>query len=108
MTCSTVGAMRDGELAEVELLAATRVGRAQCLSADIGTKLVLMSTDRGNYVGLDEVGAAIWERLEPPRTIAAICDELHAVFEADRTTLERDVREWVRQMRVQGLVDIVP
>ena len=34
------------------------------LSAKVGDELVMMSAEKGNYIGLSEVGARIWELIE--------------------------------------------
>jgi hypothetical protein len=36
------------------------------LSAMVGDELVMMSAERGNYLGLTPVGARIWELIEEP------------------------------------------
>ena len=38
------------------------------LSAKVGDELVMMSAEKGNYIGLSDVGARIWEllRASPP------------------------------------------
>ena len=36
------------------------------LAAKVGDELVMMSAEKGNYIGLSEVGARIWELIEEP------------------------------------------
>src|SRR3569832_601268 len=50
----------------MELNVTTRICRGEFESAEIGAKLVLMNANKGNYVGLDEVCAALWQCLEAP------------------------------------------
>ena len=37
------------------------------LAAKVGDELVMMSAEKGNYIGLSEVGARIWELIETPQ-----------------------------------------
>jgi hypothetical protein len=43
------------------------------LAAKVGEELVMMSAEKGNYIGLSEVGARIWELIETPQDIGAVC-----------------------------------
>ena len=39
------------------------------LAAKVGDELVMMSAEKGNYIGLSEVGARIWELIETPQDV---------------------------------------
>lgn len=89
-----------------ELLLATLIGRRAFIAADVAGKHVLMNTERGIYVGLDEVGKAIWERLETPLTIATLCEQLQETYlVSDRAAFERDVIDFIEGLRLHGLVE---
>jgi hypothetical protein len=92
-----------------ELHATTRVGRKSFIAADVGNKHVLMNVDKGTYIGLDEVGKNIWQRLEEPQTIASLCEQLRKAYQVSEPALfERDVMEFIGNLRLQGFVEIVP
>lgn len=92
-----------------ELLPATRIGRRAFIAADVAGKHVLMSEDKGIYIGLDAVGKAIWQRLETPLTIAALCEQLQADYlVSDRPAFERDVIAFIEGLRLHGLVETLP
>jgi Fe-S cluster biosynthesis and repair protein YggX len=91
-----------------ELLPTTRIGRTEFLSADVGDKHVLMNVEKQAYIGLDRVGKNIWDRLEEPQTIASLCEKLLTAYDvSDRTVLERDVREFLDNLRLYGLVEVL-
>ena len=50
------------------------------LAAKVGDELVMMSAEKGNYIGLSEVGARIWELIETPKDIDAVCTELQSEY----------------------------
>ena len=51
------------------------------LAAKVGDELVMMSAEKGNYIGLSEVGARIWELIETPQEVDAVCTQLEDEFE---------------------------
>ena len=61
------------------------------LAARVGDELVMMSAAKGNYIGLSEVGARIWELLETPRTIESLCEALVAEYDVDAATCRSEV-----------------
>jgi len=51
------------------------------LAAKVGDELVMMSAEKGNYIGLSEVGARIWELIETPQDVDAICVRLQEEYD---------------------------
>lgn len=76
------------------------------LAAEAGDELVLMSTHRGNYYGLDPIGADIWQRLETPQTISDLCQSLAQVYDADEATICRDVVALLGKLAGEGLIEV--
>lgn len=61
------------------------------LAAKVGDELVMMSAAKGNYIGLSEVGARIWELIETPRTIESLCQALVAEYDVDPAICRAEV-----------------
>ena len=61
------------------------------LAAKVGDELVMMSAAKGNYIGLSEVGARIWELIETPRTIESLCEALVAEYDVDPAICRAEV-----------------
>ena len=74
--------------------------------AEVDGEVVMMSVERGNYYGLDAVGSRIWELIETPSTVAALCDRLVAEYAVERGQCETDVLHFLQQMSDQGLVKL--
>jgi hypothetical protein len=53
---------------------------------------------------LNPVGAFIWEQLDGVRTLAEARDALLERFEVDREQVDRDVMEFLREVREAGLI----
>jgi hypothetical protein len=71
-----------------------------------GDELVLLDFSRGEYFGLDELGAEIWKLAEAGETLGAIADHIVERFEVTHDVAFRDIVDLVTHMRDQGLVTI--
>jgi hypothetical protein len=77
------------------------------VAADIGGELVILSVPRGEYFGLNLVGARIWELIEKPRRVADLRDQLLLEYEeVDAEQCTEDVLALLRDMHAAGLIDI--
>lgn len=75
------------------------------LAAEIGGEVVLMSVERGNYYGLDEIGSDIWRRLEQPLRVADLVTALAADYDGEVAVIERDVLDLLTKLLDNGLVE---
>jgi hypothetical protein len=71
-------------------------------------ELVLLDLANGQYYGLNEVGAAIWERLATGASLAAIADALVAEYDVTRGRLEAEMRELVDSLVARRLLVEAP
>jgi len=76
------------------------------LAAKVGDELVMMSAAKGNYIGLSEVGARIWELIDSPRTIESVCDALVAEYDVDPVTCRAEVDAFLANLDQHGAVQI--
>jgi hypothetical protein len=76
------------------------------ISAPVDGEVVILSVERGTYYGLDEIGTEIWQRLESPMRVDALCDDLAPKYDADRQTIERDVLGLLESLLAEGLVSV--
>jgi Coenzyme PQQ synthesis protein D (PqqD) len=78
----------------------------QQITADVGGQTVALSFDYANYCGFDEIAGDIWRRIERPVTVASLCADLVQVYDADASTITRDVVVLLERMREQGLIEV--
>ena len=76
------------------------------ISAPVDGEIVILSVERGKYYGLDEIGTEIWQRLESPVRIDALCEHCATKYAADRQTIERDVLALFESLLAEGLVTV--
>jgi hypothetical protein len=76
------------------------------VSTSLGHEAVILGADAGQYFGLNEVGARIWELVQQPVQVSEICARICAEYEVQPDECERDVIELLADMRERGLLDV--
>lgn len=71
-----------------------------------GDEVVLLEFGKGEYFGLDAVGADIWRRLEAGDDLGTAADHIVAQYEVGREEALRDIVGLVAQLRSHELVAI--
>ncbi len=78
------------------------------LAAKVGEELVMMSAEKGNYIGLSEVGARVWELIAAPQDLDAICAELEREFDVTPDVCRAEVTEFLNELVKHGAVALDP
>jgi hypothetical protein len=82
------------------------VRRPEPLTTPVDGELVILDLRRGHYLGIDPIGRRIWELLEQPRSVDALCAALEGQFEVSAETCRTDVLAFVAQLADAELVEI--
>ena len=84
---------------------ATVVSRSpSVVAAEADGEIMMMSIVHGRYWSLDDVGADIWRRIEPPCSFDRLVDALAAEYDAERATIAADVQALLRRMLTEDVV----
>ncbi len=75
------------------------------LAARVGDELVMMSAKDGVYLGLNEVGACVWDQLAAPREVAELCEGVAAEFETSVEACRPDVEAFLAALEARGAVE---
>jgi hypothetical protein len=78
------------------------------LGAKVGDGLLMMSARTGDYVGLSEVGARIWELIETPQEFDALCGRLIEEFDVSDQVCRSDVEAFLKELVKHGAVSLDP
>ncbi|HEV8565159.1 MAG TPA: PqqD family protein [Actinomycetota bacterium] len=78
----------------------------QVLWRRTGDGALLANPAEDGFERLSPTGAAVWELLGSPTTVAQVVAELAEVFEAPRGTIASDVSEIIEQFVGRGLVEM--
>lgn len=77
------------------------------VSCVLNEEVAVLNVERALYFGLQGVGAYVWDRLEEPRSIAAICDDVLANFDVPPDVCQRDVMGFLDSLSEAGLIETV-
>ncbi|GHA58853.1 hypothetical protein GCM10008927_25640 [Amylibacter ulvae] len=76
------------------------------LATTMDGEVVMMSVDDGTYYSLSSgVGAMVWELLETPKSIGELVAGIQQEFEVSTKECESDVRDLLKSLQKQKLVD---
>lgn len=81
---------------------------ANQVSTTLGDEAVILGADAGQYFGLNEVGARVWELVQHPVSVSTIRDTLCGEYEVAPEECERDVVELLNELSRNGLIDVRP
>lgn len=72
----------------------------------VAGEVVALDLKADEYLALDGTGAVLWKHLEDGATVDALVSALEAAFDAtgDRSIVERDVVEFLDQLRGRALL----
>ncbi len=83
--------------------------RQGVLEARLGPgELVLLGPGTRTYLGLDEVGADIWDKLATPLTEAELVTALAEEYDAPPARIEADVAPFLADLLDDGVIEIAP
>ena len=74
------------------------------LAAYVGEELVMMSAESGAYLGLNEVGAKVWEMIDSPKALPEICAALASEFETTPEACQPEVEAFLTELESRGAV----
>lgn len=77
------------------------------VSSDLDGETIVLNLASGQYFGLEGVGGDVWELLQKPTTIQAVCTEIQQRYEVEPHTCEADVTTLVTELLREGLVATV-
>ena len=78
------------------------------LAAKVGDELVMMSAEKGNYIGLSEVGARIWELIDTLQDFATVCARLQQEYEVTPDTCRSEVESFLNELVKHGAIAFDP
>lgn len=80
---------------------------AEQITAEIDGEVVVMGLIQGKYVGLDDIGSALWRLMEHPQPVRALCERLEQRYAGDPATIAADVVAFLKELQALGLIEIV-
>ena len=87
-----------------DIVATTRLRVGEAVHArPIDDIFVLLDLRAGNYFGLDEVGALVWQKVRDGMSIGEIAEDLAGEFPVEKEVLVRDIVAFASELVARGL-----
>jgi hypothetical protein len=80
--------------------------RTEALTAPVDGELVMLDPRSSRYFGLDAIGSRVWELIEQPRSVMALCSALEGEFEVTPEACRDDVLGFLEQLREAELIEV--
>ena len=77
-------------------------------SAAIGRETAMLNIEKGQYLGLDEIGTCIWEILERPQSVEQVCSLLQERYDVNAETCRQHVITFIEELLEAGVVHVSP
>ena len=74
-------------------------------AAELDGELVLLNVNTGQYFGLNEIGALIFDKLKTKKPFAALLADLQAEFDVEEDRLKEELSHFLIEMKRNDLVD---
>jgi len=85
---------------------ATFVRRPELHAVEMDGELVMMGQEQGEYYGLRDVAASIWNHLEEPKTTEELVILVSAEYEVTPETCRDDIVAFLDDLRARKLVTV--
>ena len=76
------------------------------LSCEVANEVVVLETARGQYYGLNEMAAFVWNALKEPTKVSAVRDAILDEFEVGEEECERDLLALLQDLQENGLITV--
>lgn len=76
------------------------------IESTIDGDIVLMNLDNNEYYSMDDIGSAIWNMLNEPRSINSLIEELMKQYKVDREVCAKDTMKFLEQLYDKGIIKI--
>lgn len=74
-------------------------------AVEMDGELVMMGQDQGEYYGLRDVAASIWQHLEEPRTVDQLCALVADEYAVTADACRDDVRAFLDELAGKNLIE---
>jgi hypothetical protein len=82
--------------------------RGDWLIAKVGDGRVMMSTEKVHHIGVTEVGVRIWELIETPQQVDAVCAQLRKEYAIPPEVCRAEVEAFLKELVENGAVTLDP
>lgn len=77
------------------------------MTTEVDNDLIILNMSTNHYVALDPIGRRIWELLENPMQVGALCQQLATEYAGPQEQISADVINFLTQLNDENLVSIL-
>lgn len=81
--------------------------RQDLLISEMDDEAVMFDIQNGQYIGLNSVANRIWNLIEMPTRLQAICEKLQQEYDVEQEACQRQVRSFVNSLLEKHLAEVV-
>ena len=79
---------------------------SEVLAQEVAGEMVLLDLEREQYLGLNEVGATVWQLLEKNNNLNSIFEKLLEEYNVETEILENDLHQLITDMSNSGIITV--
>jgi hypothetical protein len=77
------------------------------IASPIGDEIVMMSLENGSYIGINQVGTTIWEKLEHPASVKELITYLTGIYDITEEECEKKVIKYLNDLMLQDMIALI-
>lgn len=74
------------------------------MATNLGDELVMMDTQSGNYITLNDLGRVIWDKLEQPISVHDLIQYLLSKYNVTEAQCKTETHAFLQKLQIQGLI----
>jgi len=74
------------------------------MATNLGDELVMMDTQSGNYITLNDLGRVIWEKIEQPISVNDLTHYLLSKYNVTEEQCKTETYAFLEKLQTQGLL----
>ena len=76
------------------------------LASALGEEIVMMNTDNGDYIGVNNVGSDIWNMLTEPMLVEQLIEKVLDEYEVSPEEAKTEIDTFVQRMLKQEMITV--
>jgi hypothetical protein len=76
------------------------------VSAELVGEAVILNLESGVYYGLNPVGTDVWQFIQSPQPVSAVCSRIVEEYDVEAGRCKQDVLKLLNDMASKGLIEV--
>lgn len=76
------------------------------VESSVDQETILMNLNEGNFSSLKSTGRRIWELLDSPKQVSALCSSLQDEFDVEKKVCESQTIGFLERLHSEGFIEV--